>query len=133
MIDLLRYSEFVDALTSTTTKNMDEYVTRLNDLHAAGLNISLLDAATSGLCGESGELMEIVKKLKFHNKDLTDEVRAHILKELGDVIFYWMMACHAMNIDPNDVIVENVNKLQARYPEGHFSVERAENRQVGDI
>jgi NTP pyrophosphatase (non-canonical NTP hydrolase) len=133
MIDLLRYSEFVDALTSTTTKNMDEYVTRLNDLHAAGLNISVLDAATSGMCGESGELMEIVKKLKFHNKDLTDEVRAHMTKELGDVIFYWMMCCQAMKLDANDVIAANVDKLQARYPEGEFSVSRSETRAEGDI
>jgi NTP pyrophosphatase (non-canonical NTP hydrolase) len=54
-------------------------------------------------------------------------------KELGDTIFYWMMCCQAMNLDPNEVIKQNVAKLEARYPEGSFSVERAENRAEGDV
>jgi NTP pyrophosphatase (non-canonical NTP hydrolase) len=54
-------------------------------------------------------------------------------KELGDIIFYWMMCCQSLDLDPNDVIKQNVDKLQARYPEGSFSVERAENRAAGDV
>jgi len=53
-------------------------------------------------------------------------------RELGDVIFYWINACRALGIDPNEVIEENVNKLSKRYPNG-FSVERSEKREKGDI
>ena len=131
--DLSRYSHFVDTVTSDASKNLDLFVNRLNDLQNEGINPALLLTASTGLAGESGEFSEIVKKLNWHGKPLTDELRAHMLKELGDIVFYWMMSCHAMGFDPNEVIIENVSKLQARYPEGRFSVERSENRAEGDV
>jgi len=131
--DLSRYDHFVDSVTSETSKNLDLFVNRLQDLQSEGINPALLNTASTGLAGEGGEFSEIVKKLFWHGKPLTDELRAHMLKELGDIIFYWTMACQSLDIDPNDVIIENVNKLQARYPEGEFSVERSENRAEGDI
>jgi hypothetical protein len=44
-----------------------------------------------------------------------------------------MNSCRALNIDPNDVIAENVEKLKARYPGGEFDVHYSENREEGDL
>jgi NTP pyrophosphatase (non-canonical NTP hydrolase) len=54
-------------------------------------------------------------------------------RELGDIMWYWINACRALNIDPNDVIAENVKKLEARYPGGSFDAFYSENRKEGDI
>ena len=131
--DLKLYDDFVNGVTSEVSKNLDLFVNRLHDLENLGINPVLLLTGSTGLAGESGEFAEIVKKLNWHGKDLTDELRAHMQKELGDIIFYWMMCCQAMKLDANEVIKANVAKLEARYPEGHFSVERAENRAEGDV
>jgi NTP pyrophosphatase (non-canonical NTP hydrolase) len=132
-IDLTRYDHFVDNVTSDVSKNLDLFVKRLHELENEGINPTQLLTASTGLAGESGEFAEIVKKLNWHGKPLTDELRTHMKKELGDIIFYWMMCCQAMKLDANDVIATNVDKLQARYPEGSFSVERAENRSRFDV
>ena len=54
-------------------------------------------------------------------------------RELGDVIWYWINACRALHLDPNDVIAENVEKLKSRYPGGSFDVFSSENRKEGDL
>ncbi len=55
------------------------------------------------------------------------------MRELGDIMWYWVTACRALNYNPNDVIKENIKKLQARYPDKKFDVEKSENRQEGDL
>ena len=64
---------------------------------------------------------------------MDDDNIFHMKRELGDVMWYWMQACMALDLDPNDVIAENVNKLQARYPDGEFDPFHSENRQEGDL
>jgi NTP pyrophosphatase (non-canonical NTP hydrolase) len=54
-------------------------------------------------------------------------------RELGDIMWYWMTACRALSLDPNEVIVENVKKLESRYPSGQFDIFHSENRQEGDL
>ena len=54
-------------------------------------------------------------------------------RELGDVMWYWINACRALNLDPNEVIAENVKKLESRYPGGSFDPYYSENRQDGDL
>jgi hypothetical protein len=48
-------------------------------------------------------------------------------------MWYWMNSCSALGIDPNDVIAENVKKLEKRYPGGEFDPYYSENRQDGDL
>jgi NTP pyrophosphatase (non-canonical NTP hydrolase) len=55
------------------------------------------------------------------------------MRELGDIIFYWINACRSLGLDPNKVIEENVNKLQSRYPDGKFNAFQSENRKQGDL
>jgi NTP pyrophosphatase (non-canonical NTP hydrolase) len=69
----------------------------------------------------------------FQGKPLNSDNVFHMKRELGDIIWYWINACRALNLDPNDVIAENVNKLKSRYPGGDFNPWHSENRQEGDI
>lgn len=142
IIDLNKYSEFVGAITSLASKNVDFMVLSLDKIDACGdkndpvlprVNVATLVTAAMGMSGESGEFSEIVKKVVFHGKTLTDEVRDHLVKELGDVMWYWTNACRAINVDPNTVIALNVTKLSARYPGGEFSAFASANRADGDI
>jgi NTP pyrophosphatase (non-canonical NTP hydrolase) len=101
--------------------------------HGPDINVPLLLTAALGLAAETGEFCEIPKKIYFQGKSLNEENVFHMKRELGDVIWYWINACRALNLDPNDVIAENVNKLKARYPGGEFDVHYSENRQSGDL
>lgn len=136
-VDLKLYQEFVEAVTSKESNNLVELVNRLNALESQGkennVNVALLLTSGLGLGSEGGEFQEIIKKMVFQGKPLNEETIFHMKRELGDSIWYWINACRALNIDPNDVIQENVNKLSARYPGGQFSVQYSEHRKEGDL
>jgi NTP pyrophosphatase (non-canonical NTP hydrolase) len=89
--------------------------------------------AAIGMAAEGGEFAELPKKIFFQGKEITPEVIFHLKRELGDIIWYWISACRALNLDPNEVIAENVNKLESRYPGGSFDAFYSENRQHGDL
>ena len=130
-IDLKEYSQFVDKVTSSESKDKQAFQERLDSLSAN--DVPRLLTAALGLSAESGEFTEIVKKLVFQGKPLSEETRTHMIKELGDVMWYWTQGCMALGVDPNDVINTNKEKLMARYPEGEFEVAKSENRKEGDI
>ena len=73
----------------------------------------------------------MLKRYCFKVKTLI-ELREKLIKELGDVAWYWVNACTALDISPYEVIQRNMNKLLERFPEGSFSVERSENRSKND-
>lgn len=132
-IDLEKYLKFVNTLTSETSKDHGTYLARLDELKRQGCDITRLDTAICGLIAEAGEAMEILKKMKFQGKEYTDDVRFHLKREAGDAIFYWINFCIALGYHPDDIIAENVKKLEARYPSGHFDVFYSENRKEGDL
>jgi NTP pyrophosphatase (non-canonical NTP hydrolase) len=132
-VDLNSYTEFVDTLTSTPSKDFETYIAELRRLKTAGCDIERLDTAISGLMAEAGEAMEIVKKMKFQGKAWNEDVRYHLYREAGDAIFYWINFCLALGYDPNAVIAENVKKLESRYPGGSFDPYYSENRKEGDL
>lgn len=82
-----------------------------------------------GLAGESGEVLDMIKKWIFHEKDLD---REHLKKEIGDVMWYVAMLCESFGFDLDEILQMNVDKLKARYPEG-FDPEKANHRKPGDI
>jgi NTP pyrophosphatase (non-canonical NTP hydrolase) len=130
-VDLNAYKQFVDAVTSGPSKDLELLIERMRELNN-DFNVPRLLTASIGLASEAGEFDELTKKLMFQGKPWNEDVRFHMIRELGDVAFYWAQACLALDVDPNDVLIENENKLKARYPNG-FNVQRSENREVGDI
>lgn len=133
-VDLNLYKKFVLEVCSQDGKDLESFIARLRELaNNKEVNVPLLMVAGIGLGSEGGEFEEIVKKIMFQGKPLTGENIYHMKRELGDVMWYWMNACNALNLDPNEIIQENVNKLQARYPGGKFSVQNSEVRKEGDL
>jgi len=126
------YKGFVDAVTSDQSKNTEDLINRIRELEAAGINPARFLTAGVGLASEGGEFDEILKKMLFQGKPVTDENIFHLKRELGDIIWYWMQACMALNLDPVEVIEENIRKLEARYP-GGFEAWRSENRKANDL
>lgn len=127
------YEHFVKTLTSKPSSEFAAYMQRLQELHDAGCNIERLDTAVQGLSAEAGEAMEIVKKMKYQGKEWNEDNKFHLKREAGDIIFYWMNLCVALELDPMEVIAENVRKLEARYPGGSFDIFHSENRKEGDL
>lgn len=78
-----------------------------------------------GLCGEAGEVIDVLKKHRAQGHSLD---RERIIDELGDVMWYASEIAHALGVDLDDVGKHNIAKLSKRYPEG-FSVERSINRE----
>jgi NTP pyrophosphatase (non-canonical NTP hydrolase) len=71
-----------------------------------------------GLAGESGEVVDCMKKIirgkrKFLGKDIK-EIEGELLLELGDVLYYLTMIANRFNISLKDVIESNVKKLEER-------------------
>ncbi|MBQ3016487.1 MAG: nucleoside triphosphate pyrophosphohydrolase family protein [Clostridia bacterium] len=77
-----------------------------------------------GLCGESGEVIDIVKKWLAQGHELD---RDKIIKELGDVAWYIAEIAHVLGVSLEEVLTKNIDKLKARYPEG-FSTRNSLNR-----
>lgn len=82
-----------------------------------------------GLCGESGEAIDIVKKWFAHGHELD---REHLAKELGDIAWYLAEAATALDLELDDILQGNIDKLRARYPEG-FDTARSIHRPEGDL
>lgn len=87
----------------------------------SGYNIGEVFNACLGLSGEVGEFQDAIKKWLFHEKEESIE---HLKKELGDVMWYVAMMCHAFDWDLDEIMQMNIDKLKARYPEG-FDTARA--------
>ena len=141
-IDLNKYSEFVEAVTSKASNDLTTFMDRCDELdgnyigdgvHGPDINVPLLLTACLGLAAEAGEFIEVPKKMFFQGKPLTEAEVFHLKRELGDVMWYWINACRALNLNPNEVIAENVRKLESRYPGGSFDAFYSENRKPGDL
>ena len=92
-------------------------------------HIELVMNAALGLCGESGEVADLVKKYHFqgHNLDLD-----HVAKELGDIAWYLAVGAYAIGLDLESIFRMNIEKLKARYPDG-FSTDRSLHRAENDV
>ena len=132
-MDFKRYEEFVDAVTSDSSKDFESLIDRLGDLERKGANPQRLATAAVGLSAESGEFLEIVKKMVFQGKPWDEHNRKHLIIELGDVMWYVAQACMALDVDFDDVIKGNVQKLEKRYPGGSFDIHKSENRAANDL
>ena len=82
-----------------------------------------------GLCGESGEAIDIVKKWMAQGHELDKE---HLIKELGDIAWYLAEAATVLEVPLEDILKANIDKLKKRYPEG-FETDKSLVRLSGDI
>ena len=137
------YAKFVDTTTSKTSKNTMMLGDRLGNLcgntwhrgdeHGEELQVARLLTAVIGMMAESGEFAEVVKKKVFQaDTQFSNDEIFHMKRELGDVLWYWVQGCIALGFTPDEVMDENINKLEKRYPNG-FEVIRSEVREKGDI
>lgn len=130
---LLNYGNFVDTVTSDESKELEALITRMREMHEQGINVPRFMTGGIGLSSETGEFNEILKKMLFQGKPVNEENIFHLKREMGDILWYWMQNCMALGLDPVDVILENIDKLKARYPGGEFDAFHSENRKEGDL
>ena len=110
----------------------------INEYQTAALRTAQTDKLTAselllnsalGLCGESGEVADLVKKHRFQGHDLDID---HVAKELGDISWYLAVGAYAIGYDLEKILQMNVDKLKARYPDG-FSTDRSLHRDKNDV
>ena len=133
MIDPKKYAEFVNAVTSSPSKDYPSFTARLFELEREGFPSERLLTAAVGLSAEAGEFTEIVKKIVFQGKPVNEDNLFHLKRELGDIMWYVAQACMGLDISLDEVLAMNIEKLSARYPDGAFDVHFSENRQEGDV
>ena len=109
---------------------INEYQTlAMTTLNPALDKKQVLINSVMGLCGESGEAIDIVKKW-LHQGHALDKDR--LIKELGDVAWYLAEAATALGVDLESILSANIEKLKNRYPEG-FDVDKSQHRIKGDL
>lgn len=101
--------EYVKLATVTESKDFAAIIGRLSHEES----VRLLHA-TIGLCTETGELQDVLKKSLFYGKPLD---RTNLAEELGDVMWYIAIACDALGVSLEGVMEKNIAKLKARYGE----------------
>ena len=127
------YSDFVTKVTSEPSLELEALKNSLDDINNnSSIEVPRLLTAALGLGSETGEFVEIVKKMVLQGKPASDDNIFHMKRELGDIMWYWTTACASLGLDPFEVISENQKKLEARYGE-KFEVERSEVRKEGDL
>ena len=126
LVDGLMYCEHLKSALKNSGITADDYQrAALRTAQADRLSPDeLLTNGVMGLCGESGEVIDLVKKTMFQGHDLDKE---KIKLELGDCAWYLAVLAHALGFKLSDVLEANVKKLRERYPYG-FDKARSINR-----
>ncbi len=127
------YCDFVTKVTSDPSIDIESLKKSLDSIQQTSkVDVPRLLTGGLGLASESGEFVEIVKKMFLQGKPADEENIFHMKRELGDIMWYWVTACMALGLNTVDVIKENQEKLEARYGE-KFSVDQSEVRAKGDL
>ena len=127
------YTDFVTKVTSEPSLDLKALKKSLEEIEdKSPIESARLLTAALGLGSESGEFVEIVKKMFLQGKPPSKDNIFHMKRELGDIMWYWVTACAALKLDPFEVISENQEKLEARYGE-KLEVDRSEVRKEGDL
>ena len=106
--------------------NINDYQAQaMTTLNPALTRKEVLINSVMGLCGESGEAIDIVKKWLAQGHELD---REKLAKELGDICWYLAETATALDLSLEDIMAANIEKLKKRYPEG-FDASRSINRE----
>jgi NTP pyrophosphatase (non-canonical NTP hydrolase) len=108
-----------------TLNEYQEYCKRtMNPKVTADFNNGMINAGL-GLSGETGEFNDRIKKHLFQGHPICPE---HLIKELGDILWYVSLAATVLKV-PLDIIAKtNIEKLKKRYPDG-FDPAKSLNRE----
>jgi len=110
--------------------NVNDYQRQaMTTLNPALSRKDVLINSVMGLCGESGEAIDIVKKWLAQGHALD---KAHLAKELGDIAWYLAEAATALDLSLEEILQANLDKLKKRYPQG-FDSDRSQIRLQGDL
>ena len=127
------YGDFVTKVTSEPSMNQSSLDERMKEIDSSSpIESARLLTAALGLGSETGEFVEIVKKMFLQGKPANEDNIYHMKRELGDIMWYWVTACMSLGLDPVEVISENQKKLEARYGE-EFTIGQSEIRAKGDL
>jgi len=127
------YCDFVTKVTSKPSLDIESLKESLDKIQDNSIiDTPRLLTAALGLGSETGEFVEIVKKMVLQGKPADTDNIFHMKRELGDVMWYWVTACMALGLDPIEVISENQKKLEARYGD-QFTIDQSEVRADGDL
>ena len=125
VVEKARYGNVLDASDVTAIYPLIVEKTRNKDL---SWDESLKNAAF-GLSGESGEVVDLLKKFFYQGQELD---LVHLMLEIGDVFYYLYWIGMLLDIDIAEIYFANIEKLNERYPQG-FDIERANHRAEGDV
>ena len=112
-------SEKHQDLVADLFKDPREIIAEMNN-HKA-----LLTHGALGIAGESGELVDVIKKYVMYGKELDYE---NMIEEMGDIEFYLEAIRQATGITRQQTLEANITKLEKRYPNGSFSNKDAQER-----
>ena len=127
------YCDFVTKVTSGPSLKIEDLKTSLDEIQEnSNIDVPRLLTAALGLGSETGEFVEIVKKMVLQGKPADKDNIFHMKRELGDVMWYWATACMSLGLDPVEVIKENQKKLEDRYGD-QFTIDQSEVRAEGDL
>ena len=112
------YIDFVNSVTSDSTKQQIDFIEALNIMEEQGAIPSRLMTTALGLNGEAAEFSELIKKCVFQGREYTDEIHAELKSELSDIMWYIAQGCIALDTTIEELIEINTHKLQERYPDG---------------
>ena len=127
------YCDFVTKVTSDPSLKIDKHKESLDNIQEnSDIDVPRLLTGALGLGSESGEFVEIVKKMVFQGKPADADNIFHMKRELGDIMWYWVTSCMSLGLDPVEVITENQKKLESRYGE-QFTINQSEVREKGDL
>lgn len=110
--------------------DFDEYIKKCKRTYTwQGLRDIEVYMLCMGLAGETGEVIDYLKKVGFQGHTFDIE---KLKSEMGDMMWYFAMLCDFFNIKFEDILQANVQKLLKRYPDG-FDAEKSKNRKEEEI
>ena len=86
--------------------------------------IERISMLSMGISGETGELIDYLKKAYYHDHTLSFD---HVKKEIGDIMWYLGNICNEYKLDLSEILDINIDKLNKRYPDG-FDPDKSKNR-----
>ena len=125
------YIDFVNSVTSESSKEMLEMVHSFAVMQEQGAIPSRLLTTALGLNGEASEFSELIKKCIFQGREYTDEVHAELKSELSDIMWYIAQGCIALDTTIEELMEINTSKLKERYPDG-FDKNKSNARYVNE-